>query len=128
MADLRFIVDETPTISDRIAVWGPRLGVAMLFLGVGWAKFSPEGIWVRIFAAIGFGQWFRLLTGVLQIGGALLVLIPRTAWIGATVLSCTMLGAAFVQLFVLHTGRLSIVPAILMIVTAGVAAQARGWL
>ncbi|SRR5581483_2113088 len=128
MADLQFIVDEKPTIADRIAVWVPRLGVSALFLAVGWAKFSPDGMWVRIFAAIGLGQWFRIFTGALQVGGAILVLVPRTSWIGATVLSCTMLGAALAQLFVLHGGLLFLAPAILMVITAVVAAQARGWL
>lgn len=72
--------------------------------------------------------WFRIATGALQVGGAVLVLIPRTAWLGAAILSCTMFGAVLTQLFILHTGFLAISPAILLVITAAVAAQAHGWI
>lgn len=128
MRDLQLTIDDRRTIGDYFAMWGPRIGVAALFFFVGWSKFSTHGTWVRLFATIGVGQWFRIFTGVLQVGGAVLVLVPPTAWIGAALLSCTMAGAVFVQVAVLHTGLLAIAPAILMVVTAAVCAQARGWL
>jgi hypothetical protein len=34
---------------------------------------------VRRFDQIGLGQWFRVFTGALQVGGALLLLIPRVS-------------------------------------------------
>jgi hypothetical protein len=39
-----------------------------------------------------------------------------------------MLGAILIQVFVLHAVLLAILPAILMVITAALAAQARGWL
>jgi len=35
--------------------------------------------WIKLFTDIGFGLWFMYLTGTLQIIGALLMIVPRTA-------------------------------------------------
>jgi uncharacterized membrane protein YphA (DoxX/SURF4 family) len=126
--ELRFTIEEQATVMDAFTAWMPRIGVALLFLAVGVTKFQSHGLWVRIFEQIGFGQWFRVFTGGLQVGGALLLLVPRVAWIGAAILACTMAGAVFTQLFILHTGLLAISPAVLLVITSAVGAQARGWL
>ena len=128
MSDLQLTIDERPTFMDTLGRWVPRIAVALLFLAVGGSKLPSNSSWVRLFDQIGFGQWFRVFTGVVQGGGALMLLIPRVAWIGAVILSCTMLGAILVQVFILHTGLLAIAPAVLMVITAALAAQARGWL
>jgi hypothetical protein len=80
-------------------VWLPRIAVALVFTFLGKDKFAAQSDWVAIFDHIGFGQWFRYVTGALQVGGALLVLIPRTFAIGIIVLSCTMLGAMATWIF-----------------------------
>lgn len=86
-----------------ILEWILQILLALLFLLVGAAKFGPHNaVWVEIFAAIGVGQWFRIFTGVLEILCAVLLVIPRTAGIATALLSCTMVGAFFVRLFVLH--------------------------
>lgn len=126
--DLQFTIEERPTFIDTFTRWAPRLGVAALFAAVGASKFPSQGMWVRLFAQIGFGQWFRVFTGVLQVGGALMLLIPRTCWIGAAILSCTMVGAILAQVFVFHFVLLAISPAFLLVITAAVGAQARGWI
>jgi len=128
MSDLQFTIEEKSTVMDAVVQWIPRIGVALLFLAVGGSKLPSHGVWVRLFDQIGFGQWFRVFTGGLQVGGALLLLVPRVAWIGAVILACTMLGAVLTQLFILRTGLLAIVPAVLLVVTAAIGAQARGWL
>lgn len=81
----------------------PRVGLAVFFLLVGYSKFNsdPEGEWVQIFERIGVGQWLRYVTGVMQVGGALLPLPRRTLTAGAAMLACTMAGAAFVDLFIM---------------------------
>jgi uncharacterized membrane protein YphA (DoxX/SURF4 family) len=128
MSDLQFTIEEKSHFLDTAARWVPRVGVALLFLVLGGSKLSPQGGWVRLFDQIGFGQWFRVFTGVVQIGGALLLLVPRAASIGAVILSCTMLGAILTQVFILHAVLLAFSPAILMVITAALAAQPRGWL
>jgi putative oxidoreductase len=49
---------------------------------------------VQVFEAIGFGQWFRYVTGVVEVGGALLLLVPATGFFGALLLAVTMVFAA----------------------------------
>jgi putative oxidoreductase len=86
--------------------WALRLGVALVFIGIGWEKVFPwpGSYWITLFAAIGFGQWFRYMTGTLQIIGGLLMIVPRTALFGAALLACTMIGAILTHLFLLNTG------------------------
>ena len=51
----------------------------------------------------GAGQWFRYLVGILELAGAIGLLIPRLAAPAALGLLGVMIGAFFTQLFVLDT-------------------------
>ena len=94
--------------------WVVRICVALVFLLFGMEKLAGSG-WVKLFADIGFGQWFRYFTGIVQVTGATLYAIPRTARAGMAILACTMLGAIGVHLFVLPTGLAgTLIPAILL--------------
>jgi putative oxidoreductase len=66
---------------------------------------------VDLFAQIGLGQWFRVVTGVVEVTGAVALLVPGLASIGALWLGGTMVGAVATHVFVLHT---SPVPAIVL--------------
>jgi uncharacterized membrane protein YphA (DoxX/SURF4 family) len=91
-------------VPDRLGVlrtWLPRVAIALVFVSVGSSKFS-DPMWVRLFGQIGLGQWFRYLTGAMQIAGGVLVLIPRTSLAGIVLAACTMLGASVAWLTVLH--------------------------
>ena len=76
------------------------IGIGAVF--VGWAKFAPAGEWAGIFQQIGLGQWFRYFTGVVEVLGGLLVLVPRVAVWGLALLAITMAGAALIDAFVLR--------------------------
>jgi uncharacterized membrane protein YphA (DoxX/SURF4 family) len=104
----------------------PSLAVAMLFIFVGYTKFDsdPRGEWVRLFARIGLGQWFRLFTGVVQVTGGVLMLWPRARTIGAALLASTMIGAIVVDLVVLGS-PMFIVPMMLLFLIAAVWAVAQ---
>jgi putative oxidoreductase len=97
---------------SNILEWILLVLLAALFVLVGTAKFgSHNGMWVQMFGTIGIGQWFRVFTGGLEIVCALLLLIPRAAAIGAALLSCTMVGAFIVRVFILRgPARDDIVP------------------
>ena len=116
--ELKLFVEPEPSRVDLMTAWIPRIGVALLFLSVGASKFRSGTMWVPLFAQIGAGQWLRYATGALQIGGAGLLLVPRTTVIGASLLAATMLGAVLVQLFILHTGVMALVPAALLVIVA----------
>ena len=81
--------------------WMLRGAVAVAFVIFGAEKFTDPQ-WVTLFRQIGFGQWFRIFTGVVEIVGGLLVLVPWTAMLGLGLLICTMGSATLIWVFVLH--------------------------
>ena len=95
----------------RIGAWTLQGIIAAAFLAAGFAKLAGVPFMVDLFAQIGLGQWFRIVTGVVEVIGAVALLIPGLASIGALWLGGTMVGAVATHLFVLHT---SPVPAIVL--------------
>ena len=121
MPDLKFAIEDAPPRVD-VTDWVLRLSVGAGFLVLGAKKFDDASLWARIFADIGWGDWFRYLTGVIQLLGGALLLVRRTAAGGTVLLGCTMVGAMLIHLFVIDTGiGGAIVPAFALafIVAAG---------
>ena len=87
----------TSPIQRRI-VWGVRILLALAFGAAGLAKLAGVPQMVQVFEAIGFGQWFRYLTGVVEVGGALLLLVPATGFLGGLLLAVTMVFAVATHL------------------------------
>jgi uncharacterized membrane protein YphA (DoxX/SURF4 family) len=81
-----------PSRIDALTAWLPRLAVAIAFVAIGFSKFR-DPLWVRLFDRIGFGAWFRYLTGAMQIAGGLLTLVPRLSLLGIAMVAATMAGA-----------------------------------
>jgi uncharacterized membrane protein YphA (DoxX/SURF4 family) len=79
-----------------------KLAVALAFGAAAFLKLSGDAKMVTEFGAIGFGQWFRYLTGTLELLGAVLLLVPRTAFFGALLLLGICAGALVAQLTVIH--------------------------
>ena len=75
-----------------IALWLITLLLALAFFAAGAAKFPMHGQWARMFAQWHFPVWFRIAIAVLEIAAALLILWPRTATIGASLIVVIMLG------------------------------------
>src|SRR6266480_6840567 len=84
----------------NVLLWVLQIGAAGMFLMVGFLKLSGNAQLVGLFQAIGLGQWFRYLTGSLEVLGAVLLLVPRTSGLGALLLAGVMLGAVATHLFV----------------------------
>jgi putative oxidoreductase len=89
--------------------------LAVVFLVAGTTKLAGLQMQIAFFESIGFGQWFRYLTGGLEVIGATLVLVPGTAGIAAALLGMTMVGAVDIHLLI--TGG-NPVPAIVLLVIA----------
>jgi putative oxidoreductase len=97
-----------------------------VFFLIGMEKMTGA-TWVKLFEEIGFGQWFRYFTGVVQMTGSALLLIPWTARLGAALIGCTMLGAMILHLFFLSTGAFAAVaPAILLVFVVASGWKGRG--
>ena len=101
-----------------IALWVAQLALAAMFLFAGGSKLVGAPAMVNLFATIGLGQWFRYVTGAIEIIAAVALLIPSAAPFGALLLVATMFGAAMANLFI---GQSPAVPLVLLLVAAAVA-------
>jgi putative oxidoreductase len=108
--------------------WILRGVIALAFVLFGAEKFpsEPGSPWIRLFQEIGAGQWFRYFTGVVEVVGGLLVLIPRTAMAALVLLACTMAGAVLILVFVIGRPADSIVAGGFFIGLAAFAWSRRG--
>ena len=79
-------------------VWTVRILLALAFGAAGLAKLAGVPQMVQVFDAIGFGQWFRYLTGVVEIVGAVLLLVPAAGFFGGLLLAATMVCAVATHL------------------------------
>jgi putative oxidoreductase len=96
-----------------------QIAAAGMFLMVGFFKLSGNPQLVGLFQAIGLGQWFRYLTGTLEVTGAFLLLIPRTSGLAALMLAGVMVGAIATHVFIV--GGSPLMAIILLIVTTLIA-------
>jgi|TARA_B110000503_G_scaffold46619_1_gene76101 putative oxidoreductase len=88
-----------------------RILIGLAFFGAGAAKLAGVEMMVASFEAIGLGQWFRYITGAIEVGSAILLFVPgKQAW-GAGLLVCTMIGAVLAHLLILGPGS---APAIIL--------------
>jgi putative oxidoreductase len=95
----------------RIGAWTLQIILAAAFLAAGSAKLAAVTFMVELFDQIGLGQWFRIVTGAVEVVGAVALVVPGLASIGALWLGVTMVGAVATHVFILHTGP---VPAIVL--------------
>ena len=86
----------------RIGAWTLQAILAAAFLAAGSAKLAGVPFMVELFDQIGIGQWFRVVTGVVEVAGAVALVVPGLASIGALWLGFTMVCAAATHLFILH--------------------------
>jgi len=110
-----------------LGIWLIRAAVAIVFISSGLEKFgigSGEE-WVRIFAKIGLGVWFRYFTGVLEVAGGLLLMIPYASKMGAGLLILCMAGAIVCHIFMLGDPFSSIINAGLIVAILAAARQPR---
>jgi putative oxidoreductase len=95
----------------RIGAWALQGILAAAFLAAGSAKLAGVPYMVELFDQIGLGRSFRIVTGAVEVIGAVALVVPGFASVGALWLGATMIGAVATHLFILHT---SAVPAIVL--------------
>lgn len=113
---LAIMVVGTPRERRDVVGWLLRFGVGGLFMLIGSGKLdaNPHGMWYQIFAKIGFGQWFRVATGLIQLSGGALFLFPGTCRVGGAMLAATMVGAIVAQATVLGNPMIIFIPGALL--------------
>ena len=116
--------ERTPDRADLIRTWVPRIAMSLFFLSFGSQKFT-DMYWFGVFETIGVGDWLRYVTGSLQVAGALLLLVQRTALVGAAMLATTMVGAMLAWMFFLGSPGSAVIPAIILVMLIVIALNAR---
>ena len=101
-----------------IALWMVQIALAGMFLLAGGSKLLGAPAMVALFNTIGIGQWFRYLTGFIEVGAAIALLVPSIAVYGALALVATMIGAVAAELFIV--GDSAVPPAVLLFGAVGV--------
>jgi putative oxidoreductase len=102
-----------------VAIWALRIVLALAFISGGLSKLTGAPAMVVIFTKIGFGDWFRYLTGVLEVLGAIGLVIPRTSFYAACLLGTVMVGAIGFHLTSLGGNP---TPAVVMLLLAALSA------
>ena len=94
----------TMTVSrpTAITLWILRVVLAVLFLFAAIMKLSGQQMEVDVFGQVGLGQWFRYVTGLMELVGAIALVVPRVSALGALLLLVVDLGAFVAQVAVLH--------------------------
>jgi len=102
-----------------ITLWILSGLVALAFLGAGGAKLAGAAAMVELFDKVGRGQRLRYLTGLLEVAGAIGLLIPRYAFYAAGLLAIVTVGAIIAHVTVLGTSPA--VPVVLLILSGTIA-------
>jgi putative oxidoreductase len=99
----------------NILGWILAVVLAVVFSLAGSVKLIGVPGMVTEFAQIGIGQWLRYVTGVLEVSGAIGLLIPKFRFWAALQIVAVMVGATGVNLWVLHVPPLAGLTAVLMV-------------
>jgi len=105
--------------ASLVALWLTQVALALMFLMAGGSKLAGVPAMVSLFDAIGLGQWFRYVTGVIEITSGIALLVPSAAIFGAMLVIPTMLGAIVTNVFVVPASP--VMPLLLLLGAAAVA-------
>lgn len=98
-----------------VLVWALKIVAALFFLRAGYSKLEGAERQIALFAMIGWGDWFRYTTGIIEIVGAALLAVPATGAFGALLLFGVSVGALLTLVFL----ELSVLPALITLVWTG---------
>ena len=82
------------TRNRSMAVWTLQVLLAVLFLLQAWMKLSGSSTWIARFQRWGYSEHFYLVVGVIELLGAVALVVPRLTRFGAGALTVVMFGAA----------------------------------
>jgi putative oxidoreductase len=86
----------------NILAWMLTIFLLIAFTLAGGVKRVNNPGMVQEFAQIGLGQWFRYFTGIVEVSGAIGLLIPSVRFWAALQIATVMVGATFTNIAVLH--------------------------
>ncbi|MEV4128886.1 DoxX family protein [Nocardia sp. NPDC049707] len=115
-----------PGKKTNIALWTVQIVLTLFFIIASSApKLLGAHAAVESFDTIGWGQWFRYFTGVVELAGGIGLLVPRLTGPAAVGLAITTVCAALTQIFLLGAPALAPFPLVLAVVFVWIAWQRR---
>jgi uncharacterized membrane protein YphA (DoxX/SURF4 family) len=83
------------TLSTPLLIisWTCRIAAAVILLQTLYFKFTGAEESVYIFTKVGLEPWGRYASGIVELFAAVLLLLPRTSWLGALLAAGVMVGA-----------------------------------
>ncbi len=109
---------------DQLLPWALKITAAAILLQTLYFKFSAHPEAVYIFTTLQMEPWGRIGIGVMELITSMLLLIPRTVWLGAGLGLGLMAGAIFFHLTKLGIdvyndgGRLFVMAIVVFIISA----------
>lgn len=85
----------------HLIIWAARIIAAIILLQTLYFKFTGAEESKHIFTQLGAEPWGRIGSGVVELIASILLLIPKTTWLGALMGFGTMTGAILSHLFIL---------------------------
>ena len=102
-----------------VTLWFLSGLLALAFIAAGASKLAGAAAMVEVFDRVGFGQWFRYFTGLLEVAAGIGLLISRYSFYAAVVLAIVMVGAVIAHVTVL--GSSPAAPVVLFFLTGTIA-------
>lgn len=100
-----------------------EMGLAILFIVAGTVKLTGHPFMVALFEDLGFGQWLRYVTGLVELTGGFALLSGRQQYLAALALGVIMVGATDASIVVFD--RSPIPPLVTLIALLAIAWQRR---
>ncbi len=101
-------------IFGNILAWILTIFLAIVFTYAGGIKLIGARPMVQEFTQIGIGQWFRYLTGILEVSGAIGLFVAKYRFWAALQIASVMACATAVNIVILHAPPLARLTAMLM--------------
>ncbi|GAA2756087.1 hypothetical protein GCM10009872_14470 [Actinopolymorpha rutila] len=109
----------------NVTLWVVQALTAAFFLVSAAPKLVAHPSATVVFDKIGFGDWFMYLVGILELAGAIALLVPLLAGLAGLAFIGLMVGAFITQLTVMD-GKNAATPVIVAVVVGFVAWGRRG--
>ena len=101
-----------------VALWVAQAVLALQLASGGVLKLIGDAAMVDLFTDIGAGQWFRYVVGLVELAGAVGLLIPRLCGLAALGVTALLVGATVTNIAI---GVAPWLPLVLLLVAATVA-------
>ena len=113
-------VSRSATSPVTIALWVVQVLLAAFYLMGAVPKILGDPVVLENFALIGFGPVATVVIGLLEVVGAVGLLVPRLCGVAALGFVGLMVGAVFFTVIGIGVGA-AVLPAVLLVVVGGVA-------